>query len=73
MSMTDFVKASCIFAFLPHFLEICHQYGVIRGFDWVFKIFTDPLTDVPDFKDSFLIDPKHFLDLNFAYKKAKTL
>jgi len=72
MSVKDFVKAACAFAFLPHFLEICHQFGTIRGFDWVLKIWTDPLTDVPDFKDSAFIDPKHFLDTNFAFK-AKTL
>jgi len=72
MSVKDFVKAACVFAFLPHFLEICHQFGTIRGFDWVLKIWTDPLTDVPDFKDSAFIDPKHFLDTNFAFK-AKTL
>ena len=73
LSLTDFVKASCYFAFLPHFLEICHQFGFIRGLDWVLKIWTDPLTDVPDFKDSIFINPKHFLDVNFAFKKSKTL
>jgi len=76
LSLTDFVKASCALAFLPHFLEICHEFGFIRGFDWVLKIWTDPLTDVPDFYESAFISPKHFLDFNFSYKakaKAKSL
>lgn len=74
LPILDFVKASCYLAFLPHFLEICHQFGVIRGIDWVLKIFTDPFTDIPDFQEAAFIDPKNFLDLRaLDNKKAKSL
>lgn len=74
LSVKDFVVLSCVLAFFPHFLEICLQFGMIRGFDWVLKIFTDPFTDVPDFYESAFIDPKHFWDFNFEYnRKHKNL
>jgi len=61
-----FAVFAAIMAFEPHFLEICFQYGFVRGIDWVLKIATDPFTDVLDFKEAMIIDPKFFRDFNFV-------
>lgn len=47
---------------VPHFVEIAHQFGVIRGILWIFKIITDPFTDLVDFYEYWIIHPKWFLE-----------
>lgn len=54
---------------LPHYVEITHKYGALRGLDWLIKILTDPFTDVPDFYKYAIIHPKHFLDLRSRTQK----
>eukprot|EP00808_Paulinella_micropora_P010468 g5035.t1 len=52
-----------IMTVMPHFLEIVHYYGLMRGIQWIVKILTDPFTDLPDFYHHCIIHPGHFLDL----------
>ena len=62
----DFEQYVCIvalFTVVPHCVEITYQYGFIRGFSWLLKIFTDPITDLIDFWRFAVIHPKWFLDL----------
>lgn len=40
----------------PPFLQ-----GYLRGLEWIIKILTDPLTDLVDFYDYWIIDLKYFL------------
>lgn len=49
---------------MPHFSEICHKFGWLRGIQWVVKIITDPFTDLIDFYPYMMIHPREFLDLN---------
>ena len=56
---------------LVHFLEIVHQYGLLRGIAWQLKIWTDPVTDLMDFYEFAAIHPKWFLafkDQNAIYE-----
>ena len=52
-----------LFTIVPHFVEILHQYGFLRGMSWLIKILTDPFTDLLDFYTHWVIHPKRFLDL----------
>ena len=52
-----------MFTVVPHFAEITHKYGLVRGIHWALKILTDPFTDVLDFYKFAFIHPSHFLDL----------
>ena len=60
----DAYVVSCgLMTTFPHYVEITHKYGAIRGVDWLIKILTDPFTDVPDFYKYAVVHPKHFLDV----------
>ncbi len=54
---------------LVHFLEIVHQYGLLRGISWQLKIWTDPITDLMDFYQYAVIKPKWF----FAFKDQNAI
>lgn len=76
MSNEQFCTLTGLMTITPHFLEIVHYYGPIRGVQWILKIFTDPFTDIPDFYKHSVIHPKHFLDLrqqrHVKYSLGKT-
>jgi hypothetical protein len=55
----------CLLTIIPHFSEICHKFGWLRGWQWLIKIVTDPFTDLIDFYPYIVISPKLFLDVNF--------
>ena len=66
----DAYVVSCgLMTTFPHYVEITHKYGAIRGVDWLIKILTDPFTDVPDFYKYAIIHPKNFLDLRSRSEK----
>ena len=48
---------------IPHFSEIWHKYGLVRGFHWAVKIITDPFTDIYDFYGYATIHPRWVLDI----------
>ena len=48
---------------IPHFAEICHKYGFVRGCHWIIKIITDPYTDILDFYSYAFIHPKYVMDI----------
>ncbi len=56
---------SALLTIMPHFSEICHRFGWLRGFQWVIKILTDPFTDLIDFYPYIMIHPREFVDFNF--------
>ena len=69
--MTSDNVAMCflLLTVLPHHAEICHKYGVMRGFHWIIKILTDPVTDIFDFYPFALISPMMMLDVSFLPKR----
>lgn len=62
LSLDQYVLAIALFTVVPHFVEICYQYGYLRGLSWALKILTDPFTDLIDFYPYVFIHPKWFLD-----------
>jgi hypothetical protein len=71
LSLDQYIGLVCLFTIVPHFVEILHQYGFLRGLSWMLKIFTDPFTDLLDFYPNWIIHPKWFLNLkdhNAIYK-----
>ena len=63
LSLDQYVGLVALFTIVPHFVEILHQYGFLRGMSWLIKILTDPFTDLLDFYTHWVIHPKRFLDL----------
>jgi hypothetical protein len=63
LTLEQYVLAIALFTVVPHFVEICYQYGWLRGVSWALKILTDPFTDLLDFYTHVVIHPKWFLDL----------
>lgn len=62
LSFDQYVLVIALFTVVPHFVEICYQYGFLRGLSWALKILTDPFTDLVDFYTHVFIHPKWFLD-----------
>ncbi len=62
LAVDQYVGLVCLFTIVPHFVEILHQYGTLRGISWLLKILTDPFTDLLDFYTHWVIHPKYFLD-----------
>lgn len=65
VSEDDFALCSILLTVIPHFAEICHEFGWLRGSQWVVKILTDPFTDLVHFYDYKLVQPKELIDVNF--------
>lgn len=63
ISYSDYLFLNIILCVFPHYLEITHKHGIIKGINWIIKIITDPFTDLIDFYKYFVINPKHFLDI----------
>lgn len=63
ISYSDYLFLNIILCVFPHYLEITHKYGVVKGINWIIKIITDPFTDLLDFYKYSIINPKHFLDI----------
>ena len=63
LSLDQYVSTIALFTVVPHFIEICYQYGFLRGLSWALKILTDPFTDLIDFYTHMVIHPRWFLDL----------
>ncbi|CAD7929013.1 unnamed protein product [Amoebophrya sp. A25] len=65
VNLTDeqFVVISGLFTIVPHFADIVHEFGWVRGWEWFLKILTDPFTDLLDFYQHWIIHPREFLDL----------
>ena len=63
ISYSDYLFLNIILCVFPHYLEITHKYGIIKGINWIIKIITDPFTDLLDFYKYSIINPKHFLDI----------
>lgn len=63
LSMEQYISLVALFTVVPHFVEITHQYGLLRGISWFLKILTDPFTDIFDFYHHAFIHPKWFLVL----------
>ena len=63
ISYSDYLFLNIILCVFPHYLEITHKYGVIKGINWIIKIITDPFTDLLDFYKYMIINPKQFLDI----------
>lgn len=64
ISYEDIALKSAFMTIIPHFMEICHKYGILRGIQWIIKIITDPVTDIMDFYQFAVIEPKYFVDWN---------
>jgi glutamate-1-semialdehyde aminotransferase len=48
--------------FFTYTMILLSWQGYLRGLEWIIKILTDPLTDLYDFYDYWIIDLKYFLD-----------
>uniref|UniRef100_A0A7S1VNI5 Uncharacterized protein n=1 Tax=Grammatophora oceanica TaxID=210454 RepID=A0A7S1VNI5_9STRA len=64
----EYFSLMALFTIIPHYVEITHQYGWLRGAEWMIKILTDPITDLIDFHPYWVIHPRWFL--NFKEHKA---
>lgn len=62
LSLDQYALLIAFFTVVPHFVEIVHQYGFLRGISWAIKILTDPFTDLLDFYTHMFISPGWFLD-----------
>ncbi len=62
LTFGQYLSAVGLFTIAPHAVEITYQYGFIRGISWLLKILTDPFTDLMDFWQYAVINPKYFLD-----------
>jgi glutamate-1-semialdehyde aminotransferase len=71
MSQNQFIVTAALMTIVPHFVEIVHQWGWIRGIEWVVKILTDPFTDLIDFHTHWKVHPKEFLDVKDQFGKYK--
>ena len=67
-SYNDLALYSAFLTIIPHYAEICHKFGFLRGLQWIVKIFTDPFTDILDFYPYIIINPKYTIDFNFRNK-----
>jgi hypothetical protein len=63
LQLDQYVSIVALFTIVPHAVQITYEYGFIRGFSWLLKILTDPLTDIVDFWQYAVIHPKWFFDL----------
>lgn len=63
LELEQYVSIVALLTILPHFVEIVHEWGLIRGLSWLLKILTDPFTDLLDFYEYWVINPALFLDL----------
>ena len=63
ISYSDYLFLNIILCVLPHYIDILHKYGIIKGINWIIKITTDPFTDLLDFYKYAFIHPKYFLDI----------
>lgn len=71
ITQSQFIVTAALMTIVPHFVEIVHQWGWIRGIEWVIKILTDPFTDLIDFHDNWKVHPKEFLDVKDQFGKYK--
>lgn len=62
LSVDQYASTIALFTVVPHFIDICYQYGFLRGLSWALKILTDPFTDLLDFYTHIIIHPIWFLD-----------
>jgi len=62
LSIDQYASTIALFTVVPHFIDICYQYGFLRGLSWALKILTDPFTDLFDFYTHVIIHPIWFLD-----------
>ena len=62
-SLDQWISIIAFFTIVPHFVEIAFEEGWLRGISWALKILTDPFTDLIDFYEHALINPKWFIDL----------
>ena len=72
LSSDKLLPIALLLCFTPHFAEICHFYGFVRGCDWIVKIITDPITDLFDFYDCAFIHPTEFLQHKWLEEKEKS-
>ena len=61
LNVDQYVSLVALLTIVPHFVEITHQLGFLRGVEWIVKIWTDPFTDLIDFYPYCVIDPRWFL------------
>ncbi len=63
LTVDQYAGLVALFTIVPHFVEICYEFSVLRGISWALKILTDPFTDLLDFYTHAMIHPKWFGDL----------
>ncbi|KAL7466872.1 hypothetical protein ACHAXS_007147 [Conticribra weissflogii] len=62
LTIDQYASTIALFTVVPHFIDICYQFGLLRGLSWALKILTDPFTDLLDFYTHIIIHPIWFLD-----------
>jgi hypothetical protein len=71
LSGAQYATLVAFLTIVPHFVEIVHAYGWLRGISWQLKIWTDPITDLIDFYEYAFIHPKWFLVLKDQHADYK--